>query len=175
MKDRIKTIRRHYALTQAQFAKKIGKTSGFISNIENGRCSLSDSTIRSVCSAFGVNEQWLRDGSGAMFIEGKENAAADKAGIGSRVREVRNRAGLTQAEFGKQVGFHRNQVCNIETGKSVPSEAFLAAVSRQFKVGIDWLVTGQGESKDPVDDRLIDWLRKNPELARELRIRGGLD
>jgi len=26
-----------------------------------------------------------------------------------------------------------------------------------------------------VDDGLIEWLRRNPEVARELRIRGGLD
>ena len=38
-----------------------------------------------------------------------------------------------------------------------------------------WLRTGEAEERDPVDDRLIEWLRRNPEVARELRIRGGLD
>ena len=175
MEDRIKAIRKHYALTQEQFAKKIGKTSGFISNIENGRCGLSDSTIQSICSTFGINGEWLRTGNGSMFIEAGEKEAVDKTSIGNRVREVRNRSGLTQAEFGERIGFHKNQVYNIETGKSIPSENFLSSVSREFKVGMDWLVTGRDDLKDPVDDKLIDWLRRNPEIARELRIRGGLD
>ena len=39
-------------------------------------------------------------------------------------------------------------------------------------------MTGKGQrraSEDPVDDRLIAWLREHPEIARELRNRGGLD
>lgn len=45
-------------------------------------------------------------------------------------------------------------------------------------VSYEWLRTGEGMFNavaDPVDDKLIEWLRRNPEIARELRIRGGLD
>ena len=44
-----------------------------------------------------------------------------------------------------------------------------------------WLETGEADERDPVDDRLdrlyrlIEWLRLNPEIARELRIKAGLD
>jgi hypothetical protein len=48
-------------------------------------------------------------------------------------------------------------------------------VSREFKVSFLWLRTGEADERDPVDDRLIEWLRRNPEISRELRIRGGLD
>ena len=48
-------------------------------------------------------------------------------------------------------------------------------MSREFEVGVDWLRTGKADERDPVDDRLIEWLRKNPEIARELRVKGGLD
>ena len=64
---------------------------------------------------------------------------------------------------------------NVESGKYIPSDRFLAAVSREFKVSVDWLRTGEANERDPVDDRLIEWLRKNPERARELRIEAGLD
>ena len=42
-------------------------------------------------------------------------------------------------------------------------------------LSLDWLRTGEADERDPVDDRLIEWLRKNPEIARELRIKAGLD
>ena len=88
--------------------------------------------------------------------------AVDKTIIGGRVKEVRKEAGLTQAEFGARIGYHKNQVCNVEVGKSIPSDGFLAAVSREFKVSVDWLRTGDADERDPVDDRLIEWLRENP-------------
>jgi transcriptional regulator with XRE-family HTH domain len=105
----------------------------------------------------------------------EKNPAVDKTQIGSRIKEIRKKAGLTQAEFGDRIGFHKNQVYYVEVGKSIPSDGFIAAVSREFKVSYSWLRTGEANERDPVDDRLIEWLRRNPEVARGLRIRGGLD
>ena len=49
------------------------------------------------------------------------------------------------------------------------------SVAEKFKVSVDWLRTGEADKRDPVDDRLIEWLRLNPDVARELRIKAGLD
>ena len=173
MKDRIKAIRTHFALSQEQFGNRINKTTSFVSTVETGRCGLSPATFDTVCRVFGVNEEWLRTGNGPMFST--PATAVDKTIIGSRVKELRKEAGLTQAEFGARIGFHKNQVYNVEVGKSIPSDDFLAAVSREFKVSVDWLRTGEADERDPVDDRLIEWLRVNPEIARELRTKAGLD
>ena len=175
MKDRIRTIRKHFALTQEQFANKIHRTSGFISNVENGKSGLSDTTIDLICSEFSVREEWLREGSEPMFLPEKGTEIVDKGLIGSRIRELRKGKGLSQAEFAERIGFHKNQVYNVENGKSIPSDEFLSAVSREFNVSYLWLRNGDSDDRDPVDDRLIEWLRRNPEVAMELRIRGGLD
>ena len=52
------------------------------------------------------------------------------------------------------------------------------SVTEKFRVSVDWLRTGEADERNPVDDRLdrlIEWLRLNPEIARELRIKAGLD
>ena len=175
MKDRIKQLRSYFALSQEQFANRIHRTSGFISNVENGKSGLSDITIALICNEFSVREEWLRDGTGQMFLPEKGTEIVDKGLIGSRIREVRQGKGLSQAEFGERIGFHKNQVYNVENGKSIPSDEFLSAVSREFNVSFLWLRNGESDERDPVDDRLIEWLRRNPEVAREIRIRGGLD
>lgn len=193
MKERIKKLRTYLELSQEQFAKKIERTKGYISNIENGHAGMSSSTISSICSAFAVNENWLRYGTGEMLLsinpepdkqqeqdvrnaqKAQKVERVTKEGIGSRVREVRKRAGLKQTEFAQRLGCHKNQVSNVEIGKYIPSNRFLVSVAREFKVSVDWLRTGEADEKDPVDERLIEWLRKNPDIARELRIRGGLD
>ena len=42
MKDRIKTIRKHFGFTQEQFSKRINRTAGYIGKVETGRCNASD-------------------------------------------------------------------------------------------------------------------------------------
>ena len=176
MKDRFKAIRKHFALTQEQFAKKINKTTSFISTVETGRCGISSSTFETVCSVFGVNDEWLRAGSGEMLVS--PMAAVDKSTIGSRMKDVRKKAGLTQQEFADKIGFHKNQIYNVEVGKSIPSYDYISSVAAEFQVSVSWLKTGEGEmsaATPEVDAGLLEWLKKNPDVIRELRMRGGLD
>ena len=69
MKDRIKKIRKELDLTQQEFADRIGIKRGGVANYEIGRNDPADSVISLICREFNVNEQWLRDGTGEMFIE----------------------------------------------------------------------------------------------------------
>ena len=69
MKDRIKKIRKELDLTQQEFADRIGIKLGGVANYEIGRNEPADSVISLICREFNVNEQWLRDGTGEMFIE----------------------------------------------------------------------------------------------------------
>ena len=69
MKDRIKKIRKELDLTQQKFAEKIGVKQNTVAQYEMGRNIPIDSVISLICREFNVNEQWLRDGTGEMFIE----------------------------------------------------------------------------------------------------------
>ena len=54
----------------------------------------------------------------------------------------------------------------------------LRCVASALGVSFDWLLTGEGEQKAEeavVDDKLIEWLKKNPEVVRRLRIESGLE
>ena len=64
MKDRIKKIRKHFGLTQEEFAKKSGVLRNSIANYEIGRREPSSAVIALICKEFGVNEVWLRTGEG---------------------------------------------------------------------------------------------------------------
>lgn len=69
MKDRIKAIRKHYNLTQTEFGDRIGVKGNTITNYENDLRNPSDAIIVSICREFNVNEEWLRNGIGKMFVE----------------------------------------------------------------------------------------------------------
>lgn len=66
MKGRIKYLRKSMGLTQTEFGRRLGVTTSAISGYELGTISPSDAIIRSICREFGVREEWLRDGAGAM-------------------------------------------------------------------------------------------------------------
>jgi transcriptional regulator with XRE-family HTH domain len=68
MRTRIKELRKILKLTQDEFAKKIGLSQNSYSAIETGRNSLTDQNIKLICFAFGINESWLKTGTGAMFV-----------------------------------------------------------------------------------------------------------
>ena len=83
--ERLKQLRKVLDMKQGDFAEKISTTQGHISDIENGRKNLSDRTIKLICleewSGKKVNEDWLRTGSGEMFVKiDKENLLMAWAG-----------------------------------------------------------------------------------------------
>lgn len=64
MNERIKQIRRELGLTQTEFAERIGLKQNSIALIESGKRNISDQAILSICREYGVNEEWLRTGTG---------------------------------------------------------------------------------------------------------------
>lgn len=69
MNNRIILLRKTLHINQTDFAKKIGITQSGISNIELNITPLTERNIISICNIFNVNEQWLRFGTGDMFIK----------------------------------------------------------------------------------------------------------
>lgn len=69
MNDRIKAIRAALKLTQAEFGKRLGLSQNYIWMIERGDRTPSDRTLMDLCREFSVNEVWLREGIGPMFVE----------------------------------------------------------------------------------------------------------
>lgn len=79
MNERIKELRRALNLTQQEFADKLNIKRGAIANYEVGRNEPIDAVISLICREFNVNEEWLRNGTGEMFVEAKENSIVAKA------------------------------------------------------------------------------------------------
>ena len=69
MRDRIKELRKSLGLTQAAFAEKIGVKQNTIAQYESGRNNPTDAVLALICREYGVNEVWLREGTGPMFVE----------------------------------------------------------------------------------------------------------
>ncbi len=74
MNERLKKLRKTLDLTQQEFADRIGIKRNSFANYETGRNTPIDAIIVSICREFNVNEEWLRNGSGDMFLPTDRNA-----------------------------------------------------------------------------------------------------
>lgn len=69
MDERIKMLRKNKKLTQQEFANKIGTSRANVAGYETGTRVPSNAVISLICKEFCVNEEWLRNGTGEMFLE----------------------------------------------------------------------------------------------------------
>lgn len=71
--DRIRMLRKEYlGLSQESFAERLGVSRSVIKNIELNALARPDqklSLIKLMCKEFSVNEEWILNGTGPMFIE----------------------------------------------------------------------------------------------------------
>ena len=73
MNERLKYIRNHFKLSQDEFGKKINVTRSHVSALEKSKRTITDRIINDICREFNVNEEWLRHGTGEMFIQNINN------------------------------------------------------------------------------------------------------
>lgn len=95
MDERLKQLRKELGLTQQEFSDKIGIKRNTFAQYENGRNEPIDAVVRLICSTYNVNEEWLRTGSGTMFVSKNTNmrvqAWIDKV-LAGRPEDIRYRA-----------------------------------------------------------------------------------
>lgn len=87
MNERIRKLRKHLDMTQREFGERLGIKGNTIANYELGRNEPIDAVISLICREFNVNEEWLRNGTGEMFVElDKEDLLMEWAGrvLGNR-------------------------------------------------------------------------------------------
>lgn len=73
MNERVKLLRKTLKLSGEKFGEKLGVQRNAISQIETGKNNLSEQMLLAICREYNVSEEWLRTGSGEMFIETKES------------------------------------------------------------------------------------------------------
>ncbi len=75
--ERLRHLRNELGMTLEKFGEKIGVGKGAISAIETGKNKLTNQMIHSICNISWngkyVNSEWLRTGTGDMFLPTDRN------------------------------------------------------------------------------------------------------
>lgn len=67
--ERIREVRKKLKMNQAEFAKAIFISNGYIAELECGHRKVNDRIVHIISMTFGVNEKWLKEGEGEMFFK----------------------------------------------------------------------------------------------------------
>ena len=65
-----------------------------------------------------------------------------------RIAVLRKNLGLTQKQFGEQIGVQRGTIANYELGRNIPTETVRLMICRVYGIRREWLETGEGEIFD---------------------------
>ena len=117
---RSKTLGRK--ISMASFADKIGVTSGAVSQWENNQKTPSNSVIVLICKEFGINEEWLRNGTGDMFA------------VSDRESEVARIADTMLNEVEPSI---RNKLIRMVADAPEEDLELLAKYAKEFVAGLD--------------------------------------
>ena len=77
MGERLRLTRKALGMSQIEFAKRLSLTQNWVSMVETNKGTLSNGTQRMLCELFGVNPEWLRDGSGKQWADPPEESTFD--------------------------------------------------------------------------------------------------
>lgn len=67
--ERIREVRKSHNLTMDKFGERIRISKVSVSRIESGINNPSDQTLSLICREFNISEEWLRHGTGDMYIK----------------------------------------------------------------------------------------------------------
>lgn len=62
-----------------------------------------------------------------------------------QLKKLRKHLDMTQQAFADKIGMKQNTIAQYEIGRTVPSDAIVFSICREFGVSENWLRTGEGE------------------------------
>lgn len=75
--------------------------------------------------------------------------------MNARIKELREKLGLSQSDLGKALGIGRSAISRIESGTNALTETNIRLLCQQFNINRNWLETGNGNPFLSDDDAIL--------------------
>ena len=71
---------------------------------------------------------------------------------GERIKEARKYLGLTLEKFGEKLGVGKTAISKLEKGENKLTDQMAKSICREFSISEEWLRTGSGNMRIPIED-----------------------
>ena len=156
MNKRLRHIRKTLGLKQADFGARLGVSNVAISGIESGYRNLTDQMFLAVCREFRVREEWLRHGTGEMFIPApvdELDALAQRYGLPDIAKRlVKGFVELDENAMQSVLAYLDSIMSEMRTDKPrdvVARVDFRAMTESQARAAVDEFYRAKGPEKKP--------------------------
>lgn len=176
--ERIKKIRVDANLNQEQFAKKISVSRSFISRVENGKETPSDTLVKLISSFFERNYEWVKDGVGKEYRPFKEDNIKRQRIMKSDLMPMlaeKNTDPFIKLDYAKIIQdiasflFDNGALMGSERYFSYSLYSFIGDLSSYLKLRISLIRTGEAdEYADEVEKDKIDLMGKLSDYIDEM-------
>lgn len=95
--------------------------------------------------------------------------------LGERIKDLRNKKGVTQEELANKLSINRATLANWEINRATPDISVLPLLANYFKVSIDWLVTGQASKPLSTTIPVLGQIRAGSYLLSDENYQGTLE
>ncbi|MCD8397386.1 MAG: helix-turn-helix transcriptional regulator [Lachnospiraceae bacterium] len=162
---KVRELRENLGLGRTVFGAKIGCSYQQIQRIEDGTVSISDEIIRKICSEYGVSEEWfVGERTETQQLEDRGELQR------RRMRLAYEESGLTQREFAEKTHTATSMLGDVLAGKRQLTIRYAKKIEEALDVGADWLLYGDEDAKEcPLSDEMTSYIKKHPELRKEIR------
>lgn len=88
-----------------------------------------------------------------------------------RIKALRVKNGMTQAQLGEMLGITQKAVSLIEKGINKPSVNQIALLAENFNVTTDYIINGKENSKDiePIERDILKMIREDSGIFKALK------
>lgn len=156
----LKRIRESYDLTQREIAKvlKISKTS--YNYFETGEQIIPLKHLNNFCNTFHVSMDYLCGLTDVNIKQDKKYKLNAKI-IGSKLKSIRLKNNLTQAELAKILNTSQSNISSYESGKTLILTAFIYNFAKYFNVSLDYLTNRSNNLKVIKKTNKTNLVKKN--------------
>jgi transcriptional regulator with XRE-family HTH domain len=135
LSDRLRQLREENNLLQKDIASMLNITTSAYGYYEQGKREPNTEALQKLADYYNVSIDYLLC-TGDYGI----NVSAEYAIIGKRIKDLRNKAGLTQFELGQKLGISQNSIGMYEQNKRLPDVNAIIKLTQFFNVSTDYLL-----------------------------------
>jgi len=145
----LRQLRIARGLSERQLALRVGVSISYISKIENGAFPApSANVISKIASTLKADVNELLNLAGKLpyeiYLKARERAILE---FGPKLKELRNKSGLSQLEFARQVFVDPSYICKLENMKMPPpNRRVLLRMAKALRVSKNELIATAGKA-----------------------------
>ena len=135
----LKRVREEYELSQREVAKLLKISKSSYNYYETGEYIISLKHLNDFCNKFHVSMDYITGLTNINKRINKKYKLNPKI-IGLRIKKIRLKEKLTQAELAKHLNTSQSNISSYENGKNIILTAFAYNIAKDFNISLDYLV-----------------------------------